>query len=273
MTATGIKECRIGVVGAAGRMGRVLVRLAATTPGFSLAGGSDRPGAAEFGRDLGSLAGVEDQGLALGEDPKAVFAAADAVLDFTVPAATLAHAALAAATGKALVIGTTGIDAGGEAKLAEAARHAPIVYAGNMSLGVNLLAELVAQVARALDPAWDIEIIEMHHRHKVDAPSGTALLLGRAAAAGRGAKLEDIADRGRDGITGARKSGRIGFAALRGGDVVGEHSVIFATDSERIELTHKATSREIFARGALRAARFAAGRKPGLYRMKDVLGL
>src|SRR6516225_2384545 len=238
-------ECRIGVVGAAGRMGRVLVRLAATTPGFSLAGGSDRPGAAEFGRDLGSLAGVEDQGLALGEDPKAVFAAADAVLDFTVPAATLA----------------------------EAARHAPIVYAGNMSLGVNLLAELVAHVARALDPAWDIEIIEMHHRHKVDAPSGTALLLGRAAAAGRGARLEDVADRGRDGITGARKSGRIGFAALRGGDVVGEHSVIFATDSERIELTHKATSREIFARGALRAARWAAGRKPGLYGMKDVLGL
>jgi len=266
-------ECRIGVVGAAGRMGRVLVRLAATTPGFSLAGGSERPGAAELGRDLGSLAGIEDQGLVLGDDPKAVFAAADAVLDFTVPAATLGHAALAAATGKALVIGTTGIDAAGEAKLAEAARQAPIVYAGNMSLGVNLLAELVNQVARALDPAWDIEIIEMHHRHKVDAPSGTALLLGRAAAAGRDAKLEDIADRGRDGITGPRKSGRIGFAALRGGDVVGEHSVIFATDSERIELTHKATSREIFARGALRAARFAAGRKPGLYRMKDVLGL
>jgi 4-hydroxy-tetrahydrodipicolinate reductase len=266
-------ECRIGVVGAAGRMGRVLLRLAATTPGFALAGGSERPGAAELGRDLGSLAGVDDLGLALTDDPKPVFAAAAAVLDFTTPAATLAHAALAAATGKALIIGTTGIDAAGEAKLAEAAKRAPIVYAGNMSLGVNLLAELVTQVARALDPAWDIEIIEMHHRHKVDAPSGTALLLGRAAAAGRGAKLEEVADRGRDGITGARRSGTIGFAALRGGDVVGEHSVIFATDSERIELTHKATSREIFARGALRAARWAAGRKPGLYAMKDVLGL
>jgi len=266
-------DCRIGVVGAAGRMGRVLLRLAATTPGYRLAAGSERPGAAELGRDLGSLAGMEPLGLILGDNAEAVFAASDAVLDFTTPSAALAHAALAAASGKAHVIGTTGIDAAGEAKLAEAAARAPIVYAGNMSLGVNLLAELVTQVARSLDPAWDIEIIEMHHRHKVDAPSGTALLLGRAAAAGRNVKLEEVAERGRDGITGARKSGTIGFTALRGGDVVGEHSVIFATEGERIELTHKATSREIFARGALRAARWAAGRKPGLYAMKDVLGL
>jgi 4-hydroxy-tetrahydrodipicolinate reductase len=266
-------DCRIGVVGAAGRMGRVLLRLAAATPGYRLAAGSERPGAAELGRDLGSLAGMEPLGLILGDNAEAVFAASDAVLDFTTPSAALAHAALAAASGKAHVIGTTGIDAAGEAKLAEAAAGAPIVYAGNMSLGVNLLAELVTQVARSLDPAWDIEIIEMHHRHKVDAPSGTALLLGRAAAAGRNVKLEEVAERGRDGITGARKSGTIGFTALRGGDVVGEHSVIFATEGERIELTHKATSREIFARGALRAARWAAGRKPGLYAMKDVLGL
>jgi len=266
-------DCRIGVVGAAGRMGRVLLRLAATTPGYRLAAGSERPGAAELGRDLGSLAGMEPLGLILGDNAEAVFAASDAVLDFTTPSAALAHAALAAASGKAHVIGTTGIDAAGEAKLAEAAAGAPIVYAGNMSLGVNLLAELVTQVARSLDPAWDIEIIEMHHRHKVDAPSGTALLLGRAAALGRNVPLDEAADRGRDGITGARKPGAIGFVALRGGDVVGEHSVIFATEGERIELTHKATSREIFARGALRAARWAAGRKPGLYAMKDVLGL
>jgi 4-hydroxy-tetrahydrodipicolinate reductase len=268
-----MSDCRIGVVGAAGRMGRVLLRLAATTPGYSVAACSERLGVAELGRDLGSLAGIEALGLTLGDNAEAVFAASDAVLDFTVPSATLAHAVLAAASGKAHVIGTTGIDAAGEAKLAEAARHAPIVYAGNMSLGVNLLAELVTQVARALDPAWDIEIVEMHHRHKVDAPSGTALLLGRAAASGRKVALDEAADRGRDGITGARKPGAIGFVALRGGDVVGEHSVIFATEGERVELTHKATSREIFARGALRAARWAAGRKPGLYAMKDVLGL
>jgi 4-hydroxy-tetrahydrodipicolinate reductase len=268
-----MSDCRIGVVGAAGRMGRVLLRLAATTPGYRLAAGSERPGAAELGRDLGALAGIEELGLTLGDKAEAVFAASDVVLDFTSPAATLAHAALAAASGKAHVIGTTGIDAAGEAKLAEAAARAPIVYAGNMSLGVNLLAELVTQVARALDPAWDIEIVEMHHRHKVDAPSGTALLLGRAAASGRNVKLDEVADRGRDGVTGARKSGSIGFTALRGGDVVGEHSVIFATEGERVELTHKATSREIFARGALRAARWATGRKPGLYAMKDVLGL
>jgi dihydrodipicolinate reductase len=166
-------DCRIGVVGAAGRMGRVLLRLASATPGYRLAAGSERPGAAELGRDLGSLAGIEALGLTLGDQAEAVFAASDAVLDFTAPSATLAHAALAAASGKAHVIGTTGIDAAGEAKLAEAARHAPIVYAGNMSLGVNLLAELVTLVARSLDPAWDIEIVEMHHRHKVDAPSGT----------------------------------------------------------------------------------------------------
>jgi 4-hydroxy-tetrahydrodipicolinate reductase len=265
--------CRIGVVGAAGRMGRVLLRLAATTPGYALAAGSERAGTAELGRDLGTLAGIEPCGLLLGDRAEAVFDASDAVLDFTAPAATLAHAGIAAATGKALVVGTTGIDAAGEARLAEAAKRAPVVYAGNMSLGVNLLAELVVQVARALDPAWDIEIVEMHHRHKVDAPSGTALLLGRAAAKGRGIALEAVAERGRDGITGARKPGAIGFVALRGGDVVGEHSVIFAGEGERIELTHKATSREIFARGALRAARWAAGRKPGLYAMKDVLGL
>jgi 4-hydroxy-tetrahydrodipicolinate reductase len=266
-------ECRIGVVGAAGRMGRSLLRLVASTPGFRLVAGSERPGAAELGQDLGLLAGLAPLGLKLGQDAAAVFAAADAVLDFTAPAASLAHARLAAESAKAHVIGTTGIDEAGEAQLAEAARRAPIVFAANMSLGVNLLAELVGQVARALDPAWDIEIVEMHHRQKLDAPSGTALLLGRAVAKGRGVALESVAKRGRDGITGAREPGTIGFAALRGGDVVGEHSVIFAGEGERIELTHRATSREIFARGALTAARWAAGRQPGLYSMRDVLGL
>jgi 4-hydroxy-tetrahydrodipicolinate reductase len=268
-----MKDCRIGVVGAGGRMGRLLLRLAAITPGFRLVGGSERKGAPDIGRDLGQLAGIEPLGLALGDDAKQLFAAADAVLDFTAPEASLAHAKLAAAAGKAHVIGTTGIDSVGRKVLAGAARKAPIVFAPNMSLGVNLLAELVTQVARSLDPAWDIEIVEMHHRHKVDAPSGTALLFGRAAAAGRGVDLDKMAERGRDGVTGARKPGAIGFAALRGGDVVGEHSVIFAAEGERIELTHKATSRDIFARGAFAAARWATGRKPGLYSMKDVLGI
>ncbi|HXQ41228.1 MAG TPA: 4-hydroxy-tetrahydrodipicolinate reductase [Candidatus Udaeobacter sp.] len=266
-------DCRIGVLGAAGRMGRVLLRLAATTPGYRLVAGSERPGQKEVGADLGRLAGVDPLGIALTDRAEAVFEASDAALDFTIPAAALAHVKIAAATGKAHIIGTTGIDAAGEAAIAEAAERAPIVFTGNMSLGVNLLAELVRQAARALDPAWDIEILEMHHRHKIDAPSGTAFLLGRAAAEGRGVDLDKVAARGRDGETGARAKGAIGFAALRGGDVVGDHSVIFATDGERIELTHKAASRDIFARGALRAARWAMGRAPGLYSMKDVLGI
>lgn len=268
-----MKECRIGVVGAGGRMGRLLLRLAATTPGFALAAGSERQGSPDLGKDLGALAGMEPLGLTLGDDAKKVFAASDAVLDFTIPEASLAHAKLAASSGTAHVIGTTGIDEAGRKALANAAMKAPIVFAPNMSLGVNLLAEMVAKVAKALDPSWDIEIVEMHHHHKIDAPSGTALLFGRAAAAGRGIDLEKTSERGRDGITGARKKGTIGFSALRGGDVVGEHTVIFAGQGERIELAHKATSREIFARGAFAAARWAAGRKPGLYSMKDVLGL
>jgi len=268
-----MSDCRIGVVGAAGRMGRVLLRLASTTPGFRLAAGSERPGQAAIGADLGTLAGLDPLGIALADKPEPVFEASDAVLDFTIPAATLAHAKIAAATGKAHIIGTTGIDAAGRGAIAEAAKRAPVVFTGNMSLGVNLLAELVRQAAKALDPAWDIEILEMHHRHKIDAPSGTALLLGRAAAEGRGVDLDKVAARGRDGETGARAKGAIGFASLRCGDVVGDHTVIFATDGERIELTHKAASREIFARGALRAAAWAMGRKPGLYTMKDVLGI
>lgn len=263
---------RIGVVGCAGRMGRTLVRTIATTDGCAVGGGSERPGNPAVGRDLGTLAGLEPLGLPVGDDPDDLFAAVDAVLDFTAPAASTAHAALAAKHGKVHVIGTTGLEVDQAAALEHAARQTAIVFAPNMSLGVNLLFALVERVARSLDSKWDIEIVEMHHRHKVDAPSGTALTLGEMAAAGRGRSLTDVAQRGRDGLTGERRKGDIGFAALRGGEVVGDHTVMFASDHERIELTHKASSREVFARGAVRAALWVATQKPGRYAMADVLG-
>ena len=266
-------DMRLVVVGAAGRMGRTLIRVIAESNGVTLAGAIERAGAAEIGKDAGLLAGVGEAGVPITTDPLPVFAQADGVLDFTVPAATIGFTELAAQARIAHVIGTTGISAEDDKKIAAAARHAPIVKAGNMSLGVNLLAALVRRAARALDPDFDIEVLEMHHRAKVDAPSGTALLLGRAAAEGRGIDLDQHSVRVRDGHTGARKRGDIGFATLRGGSVVGEHSVIFAGDGETIELTHKATDRVLFARGAIKAARWARDRKPGLYSMADVLGL
>lgn len=264
---------KIGVIGCAGRMGQMLMRAVTAAEGCVVAGGTERPGAAVVGQDVGLVAGLDPLGVCVTDDPAVLFAASDAVLEFTGPAATVAHAALAARTRTVHVIGTTGLEAADVAALERAARETAIVWAPNMSLGVNLLMLLVERVARALDPDWDIEIVEMHHRMKVDAPSGTALALGQAAAAGRGVDLEAAAQRVRDGITGARHRGEIGFATLRGGDVVGEHTVLFATEGERIELTHKATSREIFARGAVRAARWAHDRPPGLYSMADVLGL
>ena len=264
---------RIGVVGAAGRMGRTLIRAIAATEGCAVAGGVERPGSPALGRDLGALAGLEPFGIPCGDDADALFAQSDAVLDFTTPEASAAHAALAARHRKVYVIGTTGLDADQIRALEQAGRDTAIVFAANMSLGVNLLLAVVEQVARALDPDWDIEIVEMHHSHKVDAPSGTALALGRAAAAGRSVDLDAVARRSRDGMVGARPRGEIGFATLRGGDVVGDHTVIFATEGERVELTHKAASRDIFARGAVKAALWARGRTPGLYGMKDVLGL
>jgi 4-hydroxy-tetrahydrodipicolinate reductase len=264
---------RIGIVGGGGRMGQMLIRQVLDTDGASLSGATERPGSAAVGRDLGTLIGSDPLGLAIGDDADALFAASDAVIDFTAPAATLTHAALAAAHGTALIVGTTGLAADDHARLAEAARKAPLVVAANFSLGVTLLAGLVRKVAATLGPDWDIEILEMHHKHKVDAPSGTALALGRAAAAGRGVDLMDVKDAVRDGHTGARTRGDIGFATMRGGDVVGDHTVLFATGAERLELTHKAGSRVIFARGAVRAAQWAAGRAPGLYSMDDVLGL
>ena len=264
---------RIGIVGAAGRMGRMVALCAHETDGCVVAGGTEQPGSDAVGRDLGTLAGIGTLGVAVGDDPAALFAAVDAVIDFTAPAATVAHAALAAQSKTVHIIGTTGLGPDDLAAIERAAQQTAIMRAPNMSLGVNLLMGLAEQVAGALDADYDIEILEMHHRHKVDAPSGTALGLGQAVAAGRGVDLDAVAQRTRDGITGARRRGDIGFATLRGGDVVGDHAVIFAAPGERIELTHKASSREIYARGAIRAALWACGKPPGLYAMTDVLGI
>ncbi len=263
---------RIGVVGCAGRMGRTLVERVSASPGCVLSAACDRPGLSGVGQDAGVLAGVGPVGVLVGCDPAAVFQASDAVIDFTSPAVTAGHAALAIEHRCALILGTTGFGADVQAALVEAGHHIAIVAAPNMSVGVNLLAGLVERVARSLDESFDIEILEMHHRAKVDAPSGTALALGRAAAAGRGVALEDAQVRVRDGYTGARRPGDIGFAVLRGGDVIGDHVVMFAGDGERIELTHKASSRAIYARGAVRAALWTKDRPPGLYGMADVLG-
>ncbi|MDA0368155.1 MAG: 4-hydroxy-tetrahydrodipicolinate reductase [Proteobacteria bacterium] len=267
-------DLKIGIAGCAGRMGQTLLRQVAATPGCVIAGGSEAPGSAAIGQDVAGLAGLPAAGIAVVDSADALFAACDAVLDFTVPAATAANARAAATHGKILIAGTTGMSAGDEAALRDAAQKTPIVYAANMSVGVNVLAQVVKQVATMLGPdAFDIEVVEMHHRNKVDAPSGTALLLGRAAAQGRGVTLDDVADRGRDGITGARQAGHIGFASLRGGSVPGDHTVIFASDSERLELTHRAQDRSLFAAGAVRAALWARGKPAGLYDMTDVLGL
>ncbi|HYM29976.1 MAG TPA: 4-hydroxy-tetrahydrodipicolinate reductase [Candidatus Cybelea sp.] len=266
-------DIKIGIVGAAGRMGIALARQIAATSGCVLVGGTERDGAASLGRDLGEVAGIGPVGRKITNDPLALFADADVVLDFTAPAASVRHAEIAAQAKCALVVGTTGLEEAHLAAIGRAARHTAIVQSYNMCLGVNLLSALTRQLAKTLDPDFDIEIVEMHHRLKVDAPSGTAIMLGEAAAAGRGVKLAEVSDRGRDGITGARKRGHIGFAALRGGNVVGDHSVIFAADNERIELVHKAADRAIFARGAVRAALWTRGKPPGLYHMNDVLGL
>lgn len=269
-----MSDMALVVVGAAGRMGQTLIRTIFETPGVKLAGALERAGANMVGRDAGELAGVGKLGVALTDDPLPVFAEAEGVLDFTQPAATVEFAGYAAQAGIAHVIGTTGLSGADEEKIRAAARHAAIVKSRNMSLGVNLLAGLVRQAAAAL-PAeeFDIEILEMHHRNKVDAPSGTALLLGRAAAEGRGVGLDERSVRTRDGHTGARPPGAIGFATLRGGTVVGDHSVTLAGSGERIVLSHQAEDRTIFARGAIRAALWARERKPGLYSMLDVLGL
>ncbi len=264
---------RIGVIGCAGRMGRANLREVLATAGSELSGGVERPGHAAIGQDLGVLAGLDPIGEAVGGDVDVLIAASQVVIEFSTPEATLANAARCAGHGCAHVIGTTGLTAEQEHELRRQAERTAIVWAPNMSVGVNLLLGLVEQVARTLDPGFDIEILEMHHRHKVDAPSGTALALGRAAARGRGVALDDVGVRARDGITGARGAGEIGFAVLRGGDVVGDHRVVFAGQGERIELAHLASDRRIYSLGAVRAAMWAGTQPPGLYGMGEVLGL
>jgi 4-hydroxy-tetrahydrodipicolinate reductase len=268
-----MSEMRLVVAGAGGRMGRTLVKAIADNKGCKLVGALEDARSPLIGWDAGTLAGLGENHVKLIGDPSRILGEIDGIIDFTAPAATVGYAALAAKAGKVHVIGTTGFSADEEAKIKAAAKSAVIVKSGNMSLGVNLLAALAKRVAQTLDASFDIEILEMHHNQKVDAPSGTALLLGRAAAEGRGIDLDKRAVKSRDGQTSARKPGDIGFASLRGGTVVGEHSVIFAGPAERIELVHKAEDRMLFASGALHAALWARNQKPGLYSMADMLGL
>lgn len=268
-----MSDMKIVIAGAAGRMGRMLVQTVTAAQGAVVSAALERPGSPALGQDAGTLAGIGALGVPVTEDALAAVAQADALIDFTTPGSTVELAGLAAQARIVHVIGTTGLSAQDLARIEAAARHAVVVRSGNMSLGVNLLAGLVKKVAATLGADYDIEILEMHHRMKVDAPSGTALLLGEAAAEGRGIGLGEHSQRVRDGHTGARKPGDIGFATLRGGTVVGDHTVIFAGAGERLELAHKAEDRGIFARGAVRAALWGKGRKPGLYSMQDVLGL
>ncbi len=268
-----MSDMRIAIMGAGGRMGRELTKAVHEHEGCVVAGGAEAKGSNAVGTDLGELAGLGELGVSATDAPLELFTGIDAIVDFTAPAASVEFAALAAQARIIHVLGTTGLSTGDKRKIDAAARHATIIKAGNMSLGVNLLVALTRQVAHALDADFDIEIVEMHHRHKVDAPSGTALMLGEAAARGREIGLEPHAVRARDGQTGARRRGDIGFAALRGGSMVGDHTVIFAGDGERIELTHRAADRAIFARGAIKAALWGQGKPPGLYSMMDVLGL
>jgi 4-hydroxy-tetrahydrodipicolinate reductase len=264
---------KLVVAGAAGRMGRVLARVIRDTPGCEVAGGIEVAASPHLGHDLGELAGVGPLGVKVTADAEKALTGADGVVDFTVPAATLSLCEVTGRLGLIHVIGTTGIDAAGDTKINEAAKRARIVKSGNFSFGVNLLAGLVKQAAALLGNDYDIEVFEMHHRHKIDAPSGTALLLAEAAARGRGIKLAEKSVRGRDGHTGPRPAGHIGFASLRGGSVVGDHTVVFAGPQERIELTHRAESREMFARGAVWAAQKVRDRKPGLYSMADLMAM
>ena len=266
-------DMRLIVAGAGGRMGRALTRVISETPGAVLTGALEAPGSALLGKDAGLLAGLPENGVKLSADLWTLSADADGILDFTVPAATIANVAIAAQRRLVHVIGTTGLSASDDAVIKSVTQRAIVVKSGNMSLGINLLAALVKRVAQSLDENFDIEILELHHRSKVDAPSGTALLLGEAAAAGRKIALDEHSARGRDGFTGARRSRDIGFASLRGGAAAGDHSVMFAGPHERIILSHYAEDRILFAHGALKAALWAHGKKPGLYSMADVLGL
>jgi 4-hydroxy-tetrahydrodipicolinate reductase len=264
---------KLAIAGAGGRMGRELGRIVNSTPGCVLAGGLEAKGSAYVGMDFGSLIAVPNLGIKISANVEDVLKEVDGIIDFTVPAATLDLVRHTAAHARVHVIGTTGIDELGEAAIRNAGSRARIVKSGNFSLGINLLQALLKKVAGTLGDEFDVEVLEMHHRHKIDAPSGTALMLGKAVADGRNIDLATRSVRSRDGHTGARKAGDIGFATLRGGSVVGDHTVIFASDAERLEFTHRAQSREMFARGAVRAALWARDREPGLYDMSDVLGM
>lgn len=272
MTDTDMKM--VVVAGAAGRMGQTLIRAVHATPGMRVHAALEREGSPMLGKDAGEIAGVGPIGVPITADPLTAFLSADAVIDFTSPASTVEFAALAAQARIVHVIGTTGCSPEDIDKIRAASRHARIVMSGNMSLGVNLLGVLVRRAAAALEAAnWDIEVLEMHHNRKVDAPSGTALLLGEKAAEGRGVDLGTHSVRVRDGHTGAREAGSIGFATLRGGGIIGDHSVLFANEAEMITLSHRATDRSLFAKGAITAAGWAFDKKPGLYSMLDVLGM
>ncbi len=263
---------RIAVAGASGRMGRMLVEAVLGAPDLRLHGALDVPGSPALGQDAGAFLG-RDSGVAITDDLTRGLTGADVLIDFTRPAGTLAHLARCRELGVKAVIGTTGFDDAQKAQIAEFARHIAIMMAPNMSVGVNLMLQLLATAARALHEGYDIEIIEAHHRHKVDAPSGTALKMGEVVAAALGRDLKDCAVYAREGVTGERDPSTIGFATVRGGDIVGDHTVLFAGTGERIEITHRSSSRVTYAQGSLRAARFLADKATGLFGMNDVLGL
>ena len=265
-----MSDIRVVIAGAGGRMGHQILRAVSEEPGMVVSGALEAPGHADLGKDAGTLAGRGPLGVLLSDDPLPLLASAQALIDFTIPRVSVELAALSAQARIVHVIGTTGCSDDDNAKIRAAARHAVIIKSGNMSLGINVLAKLVAQAAKAL-PGYDVEIVEMHHRRKIDAPSGTALMLGEAAAQARGLSLKENSVRGRDGLTGPRPDGVIGFASLRGGTVIGDHQVILAGPQERIVLSHIAEDRAMFAPGAVAAARWGQGKKPGLYAMADVL--
>ena len=263
---------RISLPGASGRMGQMITKAVADRGDVVITAATDRPGVDAIGADVGRLNGFDESGVIIADHAEALFnPTPDVVVDFTSPQVSADHALLCAEKGVPIVVGTTGLAAEHIEALKTAAEKTVVVWCANTSVGVTMLEQLVEDAVRALGEDWDIEIVEAHHKHKVDAPSGTALALGEAAARGRGVALDDVADRGRDGITGERQDGAIGFAVMRGGDVVGEHSVVFYGQAERVEITHRALDRMVFARGAVRAAVWAAKAKPGLYSMKDVL--
>ncbi|MDD3675551.1 MAG: 4-hydroxy-tetrahydrodipicolinate reductase [Thauera propionica] len=267
-----MSDIRVAIAGASGRMGRMLIEAVLNAEGVALGAAFDRAGTPFVGRDAGEMAGVVS-GIAIVDDVRAAIAAADCVIDFTRPEGTLEHLAIARELGKAMVIGTTGFDAAGKAAIADAAKDIPVVFAPNMAVGVNAVFKLLEVAARILSEGYDVEVIEAHHRFKVDAPSGTALRMGEVVARELGRDLEACAIYGREGHTGERRAETIGFSTIRGGDVVGDHTVLFAGIGERIEITHKSGSRMPYALGSLRAARFLQGRSQGLFDMQDVLGL